>query len=201
MTISGLPRDYRDMLWLAKIYRATKINLQATPHGAVHQRMLEGLASGGFFLIRSVPGDMVGKIYQPLWEWCVREGIESDEQLLQRATPEVMKILGEFQRTVGLDPFRLSMRLMEDMRLFADLDFAQSAAAVWPEYPEVAFDSRASLQQKVRHYLGRSDLRQSIAVSMRKKVLETATYGAVNRKMIEFIAKNLTKRGATREAA
>ncbi len=186
---------------LAAIYRATRINLQVTPHGAVHQRMLEGLACGGFFLIRYVPGDRVGQIYRPLWEWCVREGIETDEQILQHATPDVLKILGEFQRTVGLDPFKLSMRLMDDIRVFADLDFAQSAAAVWPEYETVAFDSRAALQQRIKHFLAHEDQRQELTASMREKVLQTATYSAVNRRMLDFIANNLASAAAQREAA
>jgi hypothetical protein len=177
---------------LRKIYRASRINLQATPHGAVHQRTLEGLCAGGFFLMRYVPGDRVGEIYRPLWAWCEREGIETDEDLLRHAGPDVMKILGEFQRTVGLDPFKLGVSLMDDMRMFADVGFVQSAAVMWAdEYERVAIDSRAALHQRVKHFLANEGERERLAESMRRRVVETATYGAINRRLLEFISRGM----------
>ncbi|HYE19157.1 MAG TPA: glycosyltransferase [Tepidisphaeraceae bacterium] len=187
---------------LRKIYRASRMNLQATPHGAVHQRTLEGLCAGGFFLMRYVPGDRVGQIYQPLWAWCEREGIETDEELLRHATPEVLKMLGEFQRTVGLDPFKLGVSLMDDMRMFADVGFVQSAAVMWAdEYERVAFDSRAALQQRVRHFLTHPEERAQLAEAMRGRVVEHATYGAVNRRLLEFVSRGMARSTSVSRAA
>ena len=44
--------DHRGELPL--IYQASRINLQVSPLGSLHQRVMEGLASGGFFLL--LPG-------------------------------------------------------------------------------------------------------------------------------------------------
>jgi len=177
---------------LRKIYRATRISLQATPHGAVHQRTFEGLTAGGFFLMRYLPGDRLGQIYKPLWEWCCREGIETDERLMQHATPEILRLLGEFQRTAGLDPFRLGVSFIEDMRMLADLDFTQSACMMWPgDYERVAFDSKAALQQRIALFLGNSAEREKIAESMRQVVLHRVTYRAVNQRLTQFIAQSL----------
>ncbi|MCH9023160.1 MAG: hypothetical protein IID32_10415 [Planctomycetes bacterium] len=44
------------------VYRASKINLQLMPAGFAHQRALDGLASGGFFLSRQTPSDLRGRI-------------------------------------------------------------------------------------------------------------------------------------------
>jgi len=177
---------------LRKIYRATRISLQATPQGSVHQRTFEGLAAGGFFLMRYVPGDRIGQIYKPLWEWCSRENIETDDHLLQHATPDILRLLGEFQRTAGLDPFKLGVSFIEDMRMLADLDFTQSACMMWPgDYERVAFDSRAALQQRITHFLENPAERESIAESMRQVVLERVTYRAVDQRMLQFIAQSL----------
>jgi hypothetical protein len=80
---------------LTAIFQSSRINLQVTPHGAVHQRLFEGLASGGFFLIRHTPGELVENYYKPIWEWSQAQGISTDEELLARATPEVTAGLAE----------------------------------------------------------------------------------------------------------
>ena len=48
------------------IYRASKINLQLMPAGFIHQRALDGLASGGFFLTRFIPQDVRGRVLRRL---------------------------------------------------------------------------------------------------------------------------------------
>lgn len=186
---------------LVKIYRAAKINLQATPHGAVHQRLLEGLAAGGFFLIRYVPGDVIERIYQPMWEWCVREGIESDEQLMQRATPEMFKLLGQIQRTLGLDPFKLHMSLLDDIRTGADTGFVRSAATLFADYDHVAFDSAAMLKQKIQHFLTNPEERAAVTQAMRQSVISRMTYRAVNQRLLDFITRDLSARTLPAEAA
>jgi hypothetical protein len=186
---------------LRAIYRAAKINLQATPHGAVHQRLLEGLCAGAFFLIRYAPGDMIERIYQPLWDWCVREGIESDEQIMQRATPDVYRMLGELQRTLGLDPFKLHMSLYDDLRTGADTGWVRSAAAIWPEYDQVMFDSRAALHQRIARFLQNDEERQAISAAMRQRVIENLTYRITTRRMLDFIGRDLANRATPKQAA
>jgi hypothetical protein len=187
---------------LRKIYGAARIGLQATPHGAVHQRLLEGLAAGGFFLIRYVPGDVIERIYQPLWDWCTGEGIESDDQIRARATPEVREMLEQLRRTLGIDPFGLGMRLIDDLRTGADTGWARSAGSVWPlEYDPVAFDSRGMLQEKIAKYLGDEGERRRLAEAMRSVVVERLTYRAVNERLLEFVGADLAKRTVAMEAA
>ncbi len=179
---------------LTTIFQASRINLQVTPHGAVHQRLFEGLASGGFFLIRHSPGELVENIYKPIWEWCQAQGITSDEELLARATPEIHTALVELKTLLGFSPFDFGSPFMEVMRLSADTGFTRSAASVWPEYGEVAFASRADLHQRVRRYLTDEPERQRIAASMRQQVLERFTYLSTSRRLLSFIADDLSNR-------
>ena len=187
---------------LRKIFAAARISLQATPHGAVHQRLLEGLAAGGFFLIRYVPADVIERNYQPLWQWCLEEGIETDEQIQQRATPQVWKLLGQLQRTLGIDPFKLGMRLIDDLRTGADTAWLRSAGAVWPEhYDAVAFDSKAMLHQKISRFLADETERRRLAIAMRQVVVERMTYRAVNERLLTFIGEDLATNVPAMEAA
>jgi hypothetical protein len=185
---------------LRKIYRASRINLQAIPHGSVHQRLLEGLCAGGFFLCRYVPGDVLDRTYEPLWAWCRREGVSNDEQLIQRATPDVLRMLGELQRTIGIDPFKLGVALTDDMRLSHDNGYIRTAI-LDPEHNLISFDSRAVLHQRITHFLDRPQERQAIAKSMRERVLERLTYRATTRRVLEFIANDLAGRAKPQEAA
>lgn len=42
---------------LEEVTRRARINLQVVPYAALHQRLLDGIAAGGFFLVRSHPLD------------------------------------------------------------------------------------------------------------------------------------------------
>jgi hypothetical protein len=185
---------------LTEIFQTSRINLQVTPHGAVHQRLFEGLASGGFFLIRHTPGELVENYYKPIWEWCRATGIESDDQLLARATPEVTAALAELERLLGFSPFAFGSPFMEVMRLSADAGFTRSAGSIWPEYGEVAFSSRGELQGRVRRFLADDAERGRLAASMRQAVLDRFTYQSTTRRLLAFIADELGNR-SEREAA
>jgi hypothetical protein len=180
---------------LTRIFQTSRINLQITPHGAIHQRLFEGLASGGFFLIRHAPGELVEDIYKPIWDWCQAQQIGTDEELLARATPQVRAGLAELQRLLGFGAFEFGSPFIEVLKLSADTGFTRSAASIWPEYAEVAFDSKAQLQQKVTQYLADEDGRHRIANSMRAQVLERFTYLSTSRRLLDFIATELRERG------
>jgi hypothetical protein len=176
---------------LCTIYQASRINLQITPHGAVHQRLFEGVAAGAFFLLRAQPVDEVDALYRPLAAWCEREGITDDAELRRRATPEVLALLEQFWRMTGLDPLALEFPLTREIRLSAESDFALAAAGAIPDYEAVAFDSPRELRAKVRHFLAHPEERQRIADAMRNRVLERYTYTSVTKQLLSMIAMNL----------
>lgn len=176
---------------LSTIYQASRINLQATPHGAVHQRLFEGVAAGAFFLLRAQPVDEVDTLYRPLAAWCEREAIVDDADLRRRATPEVVSLLKRFRRMTHLDPFELEFPLTHEIRLSADGRFALAAAGALPEYEAVAFDSFRELRAKVTRYLANPEERVRIAASMRERVLERYTYTSVTKQLLSMIGKNL----------
>jgi hypothetical protein len=176
---------------LCTIYQASRINLQVTPHGAVHQRLFEGVAAGAFFLLRAQPVDEVDALYRPLAAWCEREAIADDADLRRRATPEVLSLLKQFQRMTLLDPFELEFPLTHEIRLSADSGFTLAAAGAIPEYESVAFDSFRELRAKVTHYLAHPEERTRIAASMRQRVLERYTYTGVTKQLLSMIAKGL----------
>jgi len=185
---------------LAQIYQASRINLQVMPFGSAHQRSFEGLAAGGFFLLRGVAGDAADLVKQQLWGWCLRHGVNSSEEMMLRGREDVdfIPLFSKLTQLMGtIDPPWL-YAAMEEMAMGG---FCHSAAQLWPEYDRVVFWTEAELQAKVKHFLAAADERRGLSASMRQRVLQRHTYTAISRRMLNFIAADLGGVGALSVAA
>ena len=178
---------------LPSIYRASVINLQVTPFSAVHPRLLDGIAAGGFFLIRSVTADELEPILHHIGQWCQERKISSGTEMLARCDPALNELLSRYAAIDGIDP-----------RSNADYFFAAAAEVLlsgltrtpntlWVrESGSILFSTRAGLQERIGHFLRHADERKSIAATMRQRVLETHTYSAISRRMLAFVGHDLT---------
>jgi hypothetical protein len=187
---------------LPLIYRASRINLQMSPHGAVHQRVLEGLAAGGFFMMRSCPGDVMEREFAAIWDWCKREQISDDVQLRLAATPEITARLQTVAQMLRQDPFEMNYPFIDSLRSSELEGYVRSAGMIWGEdYDAISYGSAQELRKKVTHFLSCHAQRQHLAESMRKPVLDGFTYIATSRRLIEFIAQDLSAKEELRAAA
>jgi len=170
------------------------------PFGSAHQRSFEGLAAGGFFLLRGVAGDAADLVKQQLWGWCLRHGVNSSEEMMLRGREDVdfIPLFSKLTQLMGtIDPPWL-YAAMEEMAMGG---FCHSAAQLWPEYDRVVFWTEAELQAKVKHFLAAADERRGLSASMRQRVLQRHTYTAISRRMLNFIAADLGGVGALSVAA
>lgn len=180
---------------LSSIYRSSAINLQISPFGAVHQRVMEGLASGGFFMLRFCAGDMLDRLYKTIWDFCQARRISTDSELQQQATPGMRAIIQQVADILQEDPFACSWSFMETLRSAAESGYVRSAASVWgDDYDAVAFNSAAELSAKVTHFLQNPQDRAQRAESMRKTVLERFTYVQTARRLVDFVRERLQGR-------
>ncbi len=187
---------------LAGVYRASRINLHVSPFGAVHQRVFEGLAAGGFFLLRACPGDLMGRDYQALSDWCAAEGVTTDAQLRDRATPDVGARLTRLADALRSDPFGQFAPLVDLLATSAEAGHVGSAGTVWGgDYDAVRFDSAADVQRLVSRYLSDPADRDRRAESMRRPVLDRFTYVATTRRLLDLITTDLAAHGRPRAAA
>jgi len=178
---------------LGAIYRASTINIQVTPHGAVHQRMLDGLAAGGFFLARWHPGDVVGPIYEELSQWCQKHSIAGNEQLYARADERISALFDRINELETSPANRREMTVFDVMQGHRDSDFMTSAASIWREYDRIAFNSRVELELKVSHFLRNKPDRDAVAASMRQAVIDRASYTGISRRLLTFMADHLSR--------
>jgi len=187
---------------LATIYQASAINLHISPHGAVHQRVMEGVAAGGFFLMRYCPGDVMERHFKLIWDWCKAEGISNDDQLRLRATPVIVEQIEAIARILQYDPFGPNDSFIQMLQSSEESGYLRSAASVWgDDYDAISFSSADQLRQRVTHYLNNPGDRQQRAASMRKPVLDRFTYMATSRRLIELIAADMAEQSQQRIAA
>lgn len=175
------------------IYRASKINIQVTPHGAVHQRLLDGLAANAFFLLRWHPGDVVGPHYQQLWAWCQKHQIKDAADLQNRADPQIQKLLQEIDLLEGAPVPPRKMTNYDIMLGHQDSDFMTSAASIWPEYPQIAFRNKTELAAMVTNFLADDSARQTIASSMRTTMIDRSSYLGISRRLLQLMARELAQ--------
>jgi hypothetical protein len=181
---------------LASVYRATAVNMQVTPFGSAHQRLFEGLAAGGFFLIRGVAGDAADMVLREIWNWCQSRRIDSATELFEQADAEAMRLFDQVKSLRGRHPAEDATIFFAGLREAAAGEFTRSAGVLWPEFSQVAFWDRAQLQQKVKHFLAQPTERRQITTAMRRRVVECHTYSAISRRMLSFIASRLAAQNA-----
>lgn len=184
---------------LPAIYRASKINLQLIPFGAVHQRLLDGLAAGGFFLMRYTPGDALGVPYMKLWDWCLRNQITGDEQMRAAADDGANALIAEIDQMQDYDTRTVPLKLYDCIASTADEGFSRLAGSMWPElYPKLSFRNAAQLQTQLSQYLANDQLRQQTVAHMRQGVMDRSSYRSITQRLLQHIAQCL---GAEAESA
>lgn len=186
---------------LLKIYHGSKINLQIMPSGAVHQRLLDGLAAGAFFLARYCPGDFADIIHRKLWDWCNERQIRTHRQFMEKIDAQVQTWLGEYEQLMGVGLLKFAPDVMAHLKLSADSEFTRSAATIWDGYEHICFDSDMQFSQRVTQFLKDDSARRDISASMRQVVLDRFTYRATTRRLLDMMADSISGDFLSLEAA
>jgi hypothetical protein len=185
---------------LQAIYQASRVNLQIVGSGAVHQRLLDGLAAGGFFLIRRTPSDEAHRPMQQFldaWRRCTaapgREYTAAEQPELARAVEAEWAQRGRHR---PCDRFTLSQSALDSFAEHEADGFRQFADAVFPEYGRVAFDTGPEFDALLDRYLDNEGERSMVAGAMRRAVLERFTYDALVSRLLEFLVDRLASGSA-----
>jgi hypothetical protein len=186
---------------LRAIYQASRINLQITSYGAIHQRLLDGLASGGFFMIRYCPTDAIGGPLRGLMDAVDRHGIQPDVAYQREAVPQLADALAKLAELFGEQAPGTRLQLpnwkLEHYRGFAAGGFRRVAGEVFDRWREVSFATAGQFATLAEQYLGDGEARKAIAASMRQAVVSRFTYAALVRDLLAFIRDRLNCRDVT----
>ncbi|MBU0717540.1 MAG: hypothetical protein KJ749_04765, partial [Planctomycetes bacterium] len=181
---------------LRAIYQASKINLQITTFGAVHQRMLDGLAAGGFFLIRRTLGDTIHDLGRRLLAAIRQYNVQPDTPCAFGVMPELDEAMREFWQEYMLPVprgnYSVPRDLIDRFEELAAADFNQIAGAVFDQYEDLAFASSSDFGRLAGRYLDNEGERAAVASAMRKVVVRKFTYGGLVDRMLSFIAEDVS---------
>jgi hypothetical protein len=143
-------------------------------------------------LLRWHPGDEVGPMYQELWDWCTDRSVRSDEQLRDKADARVHEMIMRINELEGTPAHRRELTVFDVMHGHRENGFMTSAASIWRDYGEVAFNTRVELEERVKRFLWDGGERMRIAQSMRGAVVERTSYARISERLLGFMAEELS---------
>jgi hypothetical protein len=177
---------------LRRLTRRSRINLQVVPYLCLHQRLLDGLMAGGFFLVRTHPADLFPAA---LLRLLVESGAAH-----ARSTPDAFEALPPHQHaplaeliercrpclcTTGTEDVVAMVRAWEDAGQLTATD------GPLPMLNEVGFDDARGLATRIEKFAAASDLRGSIVDNQRRSIGARLSYDAGVRRVVGRIRELL----------
>lgn len=180
---------------LVCVYRASTINLQLMPAGFIHQRALDGLAAGAFFLSRKVPFDLRGRQIRTLVDRMRELGITTTDAFLSCRDRTITETFSELY-----GPFESHARtrwpnVCDLMYIAGESTYPDE---VFDGFDRIVFDSAETLAKRADEFLHDGGERTRIVQSMREVVVDRFSYRSTMSRMLEGMAAHL-QRAAERE--
>ncbi len=179
---AGPAQNGRELLC---VYRASRINLQLMPAGFLHQRAMDGLAGGGFFLARRTPQDLSGAALRSLHRRMTELDIRDTRRLLAAEDPELRRLLhaycGDLVQQVKPDSDFLYQYIVS----LADLHHPDE---VFTDFERILFDSSVEFAHKADLFLADDRKRERLANEMRVVVVERFSYRAFMDRFLRAMA-------------
>ena len=172
---------------LRAIYQASRINLQVVPYSMTHQRLLDGVAGGGFFLVRHHPNNTSSGSIRAANEYVRDRGFTSTRQLLNSSDPRAQDVLARLRTDTNLLSSQRSEHLLENLRLLAQSDYRWYPDVAFEDLAAITFRSKAELLEKVAHFLADEPHRREIAERMRNVVAERFELTGGMRSVLDFL--------------
>ena len=164
---------------LADLTRRSRINLQVVPYLCLHQRLLDGLMAGGFFLVRTHPADVAPA--------ALLDFLDANVDASVRTTPATAASLppplkAEFEALLSACRPGLCTTGLEDVVTMVR-DWQNAGQLVPGEGPlpmlaETSFHDAASFTERLRRFAGDPSLRGEVSRAQRGSVARRLTYDA-----------------------
>lgn len=179
---------------LEALTRSARINLQIVPYFCLHQRLLDGLAAGGFYLVREHPSD---SSVSRLAGFLERHAPAARDlaQALAATPPRHHAELRELAQANAFIADRLDP--VELVRVFTDQGLFAGGALMPPRIDEVSFSSPQSLEDRVRRYLADPALRRDVVMQQRSAIAGVLSYTAGLRRVIRELHGHLKRMAAS----
>lgn len=183
---------------LGQIARAAGINLHMGINPALHQRVLETVAAGGFVMARYYPFDFYEPANRTLLEFIRRAGITEPTRLPADALPPEYNEARARTARVTNRPVEPEVEITPELLLMAAAPEAIEArdayaSLAFPRFAEITFADPVEFATRAERFLSDRAAREEIVQGMRTAVEELFTYDALVRRIVPFLAKGLAE--------
>ncbi|HPF37786.1 MAG TPA: glycosyltransferase [Phycisphaerae bacterium] len=175
---------------LGEAFRRAKVNLHSGCNLSLHQRVLDGLAAGGFFLARRHAGDIGMPVKRAMRAYLQKHGVSAPAKCYGTDLPAPWH--REFERLCqmkGIDPRRplhFDERAMARIAAVCEGREIMLADQLWPDFETLTFGGESEFVERLEFFLARPDLRRETATRMRGGVLAHFGYEKLMREAIAF---------------
>lgn len=179
---------------LDELTTRSAINLQVVPYLSLHQRLLDGISAGGFFLIRQHESDIVPQQMLDLLEQyadaSVRTLPAAHAAMPSSASDQFEQLVQGCIRTLcsqgSEDP-------IEMVRHWQEAQILVPGEGILPHFDQVSFTDSASLRQRIEQFIANPELRQSIIDEQQQSIASRLTYRAGLSRVVSRVAELLEK--------
>lgn len=166
------------------VYQASKVNLQLMGFGFLHQRALDGLMAGAFFMTRRCPADDQGPAIRELAGLLEQHSVRTRGDLAALTEASAHSKIEACMAALNIDPRVLCEEAVDYLRACAGSDYA---AEVVPRFSEISFTSASEFAAKAAVFLADADVRQRYATQMREALVSGYSYEARMAEMLTFL--------------
>ena len=159
---------------LEALTRRSKINLQIIPSFCLHQRLLDGLVAGGFFLVREHASD---RLMPPLLS-VLDPSSESTAQALAVAGPRRAELERLLKGAECLTDLGMPVDPVAWVRTCQRGRLMDTSGAALPEADAVLFDDAAGLRERLERFIYDAPARRLVADAQRRSVEGRLSYEA-----------------------
>jgi hypothetical protein len=174
---------------LEQLTRDSKINLQIIPSFCLHQRLLDGLVAGGFFLVRQHPTDVL----MPRLLELLDDQSQTVEEALANAGPKRAALEKLFEEAKCLTDLGMPIDLVEWLRCGQRGELLNTSGRALPRLDKVSFADEASLRQRIERFVKDPAARRRVAAQQRENVVHRLSYTAGLRRALARIGRLLTE--------
>lgn len=185
---------------LEELTRRAKINLQIVPYSCMHQRLLDGLSAGGFFLIREQPVDVHHQIIADFMTQNLTPSIHSIQEARGPWSDAIHREFNELLRNYREETDYCGPDLIETWRQFDE----QGLRFIYEGLPlrdEVSFGDRSSLERELIRFIDDPEKRRELQTVQSEFIKKHFTYRGGFKRIMRHIGRLIeTEDAVEREA-
>lgn len=179
---------------LGAAFRQARVNLHTGCNVATHQRVLDGLAAGGFFLVRRHSEDIAWAVKEEQLTFIAASGAQAGDVFTPDQLPPALAARRRaLLRMRGQDPETpLKVSPAHIARTQKRATPAEHIPTlIWPQFEQLTFGTRAELWALLDRYVDDEHARGQFAADMRARTLATFGMRALMQRVVTWLTETL----------